>query len=60
MFSRYTRRLLMALIALAALLPTPGCGCRRCCGTSNSFAPPPGPCCDKNLPPPNVVPGVVP
>lgn len=55
----FTRRLLLALIALATLLPVSGCGCRKsCCNSSNSFAPPPGPCCDGRgtpqgyLPPP--------
>jgi len=56
MFARYTRRLILALVAAATLLPASGCGCRRNCGTSNSLAPPPGPCCDKNLPPPGFLP----
>jgi hypothetical protein len=51
-FTRFTRRLALALIAAAALLPAPGCGCRKsCCNSSSSLAPPPGPCCDKALPP---------
>jgi hypothetical protein len=48
----FIRRLILAIIALSTLLPLSGCGCRKsCCGSSNSFAPPPGPCCDKGLPP---------
>lgn len=50
-----TRRILMALIAIASLLPLSGCGCRKSCSScnsSNSFAPPPTPpCCDKAVPP---------
>ncbi len=45
-----TKRFFLALIAFTLLLPLSGCGCRRHCNSSGSFAPPPQPCCDKGLP----------
>jgi hypothetical protein len=48
----FTKRLILAALALACLLPFSGCGCHKsCCPTSPSYAPPPGPCCDKGAPP---------
>ena len=43
----FTKRFLIAVFALALLLPLTGCnGCRRnCSNSSGSFAPPPAPCC---------------
>lgn len=49
-----TRRFLIVLMAFTLLLPLSGCGCRRNCNSSGSFAPPP--CCDKGLPP-GAIPG---
>jgi hypothetical protein len=39
------KRTFLALIAFTLLLPLSGCGCRRNCNSSGSFAPPPAPCC---------------
>jgi hypothetical protein len=51
MFTRLIRQLMLAAIAVATLLPAAGCGCRKNCCPSSSFAPPPAQCCDPNLPP---------
>jgi hypothetical protein len=59
----FTRRLVLAAFALSLLLPLSGCGCRRSCSScppSASFAPPPGPCCDKGVPPGYLPPPVSP
>lgn len=53
----FIRRLVLAVVAAAALVPLAGCACRRGCGSGSSFAPPPAPCCDKNLPPAVLPPG---
>ena len=46
-----TKRFLLAVFALALMLPLTGCnGCRRNCNSRGSFAPPPAPCCDKQGP----------
>ncbi|WP_439630267.1 hypothetical protein [Gemmata sp.] len=51
-----TRRLILAVFALATVLPLSGCGCRKnSCSNSNSLAPPPG-CCDKGGPPAGFLP----
>lgn len=50
------KRFLLSAIALALLLPLAGCGGRRNCSSSGSFAPPPQPCCNQPLPP-GAVPG---
>lgn len=53
-----TKRLILAVVAAASLVPFGGCGCRRSCYSSGSasYAPPPAACCDKGppgyLPPP--------
>lgn len=48
----FTKRLFLALFAFALMMPLSGCGCRRnACCENRSFAPPPQPCCNKQLPP---------
>lgn len=50
-----TRRLMLAVFALATVLPLSGCGCRKnSCSNSSSLAPPP--CCDKGGPPAGFLP----
>ncbi|HEY1192010.1 MAG TPA: hypothetical protein VGE74_30550 [Gemmata sp.] len=51
-----TRRFILAAIAFTLVLPLSGCGCRRNCNSSGSFAPPP--CCPDRVPPPP--PGFIP
>jgi hypothetical protein len=46
-----TKRIFLAVLALALLVPVVGCHHKRCCPTSTSFAPPPAPCCDSPRPP---------
>jgi hypothetical protein len=46
----FIRRLVLAAVAAATLVPLAGCHCRRSCGSSGSFSPPPAPCCDKTVP----------
>ncbi len=53
-----TKRFFLALIAFTLMLPLSGCGCRRHCNRSGSFAPPPG--CDRGGLPPGYVPGLHP
>ena len=53
-----TKRFLLAVFALALMLPLTGCnGCRRNCNSRGSFAPPPAPCCNGQAPPVGYVPG---
>lgn len=40
----FTRRIFLALIAIATLIPLAGCHCKKSCCGSSSFAPPPPPC----------------
>lgn len=50
------KRFVLAVFAFSLLLPLSGCGCRRhCCGSSQSYAPPP--CCDKGVPAGYLMPG---
>lgn len=39
----FTKRFLVFVLAFLATVPLSGCGCRRNCNSSGSFAPPP--CC---------------
>jgi hypothetical protein len=47
----FTKRLILAVVAFASLLPFSGCGCRKSSCSNSSCAPPPAPCCDKSMPP---------
>lgn len=54
------KRILCAAFALAILIPATGCGCRKSCFTSSSYAPPCGSCGGGDVPPPPPPPGLVP
>jgi hypothetical protein len=51
-----TKRFVLFLLAFLATVPLSGCGCRRNCNSSGSFAPPPCNSCNSGALPPGAVP----